>query len=109
MWARIAVGVVLLVAGAAKLAERPSRAPRALPWVELLLGGLLVAGVGGRATAVPAFVLLAVFTVVVWQRLQSGDTAPCGCFGELSRRPVGYGTVARNLVLLALAAIGSFT
>ncbi|MDP9388675.1 MAG: DoxX family membrane protein, partial [Actinomycetota bacterium] len=55
--ARVAVGVVLLVAGAAKLRQpawpataRAFGAPPwlvpALPWVEVVLGALLVAGVG---------------------------------------------------------------
>lgn len=112
MWARIAIGVVLLVAGAAKVADRSSPVPHVppvLPWVELLLGALLVAGVGGRVAAVPAAALFAVFTVVMWRRLRAGDPAPCGCFGELSRRPVSYGTVVRNVVLFALALMGMLT
>lgn len=110
MWARIVVGVVLLLAGTAKLADRSHRTgPRAVPWIELLLGALLVVGVGGRWTALPAAALLAGFTMVVWRRLRAGDTAPCGCFGELSRRPVSAATVLRNVVLLALAVAGMLT
>lgn len=106
MITRIAIGVVLLVAGATKLADRSH--PR-VAFAEVVLGALLVTGVGGRATAAAAAVLFAVFTVVVWRRLRAGDTGPCGCFGELSRRPVGYGTVFRNLALVALAVAGSIT
>ena len=109
MLARILVGVVLLVAGAAKLADRTSDTPPAVPWLELLLGALLVTGVGGRWTAVPAATLLGAFTVVVVQRLRVGDTAPCGCFGELSKKPVGYRTLLRNVVLVLLALVGALT
>ena len=110
MWARVVVGVVLLVAGAAKLADRsPGNVPPAVPWLELLLGALLVTGVGGRWTAVPAATLLAAFTVVVVQRLRAHDPAPCGCFGELSKRPVGYRTLVRNVGLVLLAVVGALT
>jgi hypothetical protein len=35
--------------------------------------------------------------------LLDGRHPPCACFGALSRRPIGWGSVVRNLVLLALA------
>lgn len=110
MWARVLVGVVLLVAGVAKLADRsPRRTSPLVPGVELTLGALLAAGVGGRWPAVPAAALFAVFTVVVLRRIRAGDTTPCGCFGELSRRPVGVGALLRNVGLLALAVVGVLT
>lgn len=110
MWARVVVGAVLLVAGAAKLADRtPRRVSPLVPWAELVLGALLVVGLGDRWPSVAAAALFAAFTVVVLRRLRAGDTAPCGCFGELSRRPVGVGTVVRNVVLTALAVVGALS
>src|SRR5687767_14914168 len=109
MWARIVVGVVLLAAGATKLADRSPDVPRALPWFEVALGAALVAGVGGRWTAVPAVLLLAAFTAVVARRLRAGDPAPCGCFGELSKQPVSYRTLVRNVALVLLAVVGALT
>lgn len=114
---RIAVGTVLLLAGAFKLGQRawPTAAagfgaPRwviaVLPWVELVLGGLLLAQVGGRWTAAVACVLLGVFTVAVALRLRFEDRAPCGCFGETSAEPVGPDTLVRNVLLTAVAAAG---
>ena len=103
MWPRVAVGVVLLVAGTAKLA---SRTHPFVSTVEVVLGALLVTGIGGRWTAAAAAALLAAFTVVVARRLRAHDPEPCGCFGELSRRPVTARTVVRNVVLLALAVAG---
>ncbi|HEX2038973.1 MAG TPA: MauE/DoxX family redox-associated membrane protein [Acidimicrobiales bacterium] len=103
MPARLAVGVVLLVAGVAKLADRSHPA---MAVTEVVLGALLVTGVGGRWTAGAAAVLLAAFTVVVARRVRAGDREPCGCFGRLSRRPVTGRTVARNVALLALAVAG---
>jgi uncharacterized membrane protein YphA (DoxX/SURF4 family) len=106
MIARVAVGVVLLVAGTAKLADRSH--PR-VALAEVVLGALLVTGIAGRWTSVVAAALLAAFTVVVWRRVRRGDPEPCGCFGELSRQPVSMRTVGRNVGLLALALLGALT
>jgi uncharacterized membrane protein YphA (DoxX/SURF4 family) len=110
VWARVVVGIVLLGAGVAKLADRSSSGPPpVVPWLELLLGALLVTGVGGRLPAVAAAALLGAFTVVVVHRLRAEDTAPCGCFGELSKKPVGYRTLLRNVALVLLAVVGALT
>ena len=94
------------MAGVAKLAGRSH--PR-VALAEVVLGALLVTGIGGRWAAAAAAALFAAFTVVVGRRVRAGDTEPCGCFGELSRRPPGRATVARNLLLLALAVAGMLT
>ncbi len=115
---RVAVGTVLLLAGAFKLGQRawPTAAaefgaPRwvigGLPWVELVLGGLLLAQVGVRWTAAAAGVLFAVFTVAVALRLRTVERVPCGCFGESSPEPVGVDTLVRNIVLTAMAVLGA--
>ncbi len=115
---RVAVGTVLLLAGAFKLGQRawPTAAaefgaPRwvigGLPWVELVLGGLLLAQVGVRWTAAAAGVLFAVFTVAVALRLRTVERVPCGCFGESSPEPVGADTLVRNVVLTAMAVLGA--
>ena len=117
MAARVAVGLVFLVAGVLKLREPvwPATAaefgvPRpvagALPRYELVLGALLVAGVGLPWTAYVALGLLAAFTVAVAVHLVRGDPIPCGCFGESSPMPVGRDTLLRNLVLCWLAWAG---
>lgn len=120
MVASVAVGLVFLVAGAAKLRqpEWPATAaafgaPRglaaAIPWVELAVGALLVTGAGLPWTALAAAGLLMSFTVAVARRLLGGEAVPCGCFGETSTRPVGVGTLVRNLLLLGTAAAAVFT
>ena len=74
--AAVVVGVVLMLSGAAKLfapawpaqaAElgAPRWAVPVVPWVEVVLGSLLAAGVGRPATAWLAAALLTVFTVLV--------------------------------------------
>ncbi len=115
--AAIALGLVLLLSGALKLTAMsawrtqaralgvPSAVAVVVPVVELSLGALMVVGWGRRLAALAAAVLLVGFTVFLVRLLRSGRAAPCACFGSLSRRPVGWGSVARNLGLIALAVV----
>jgi hypothetical protein len=116
---RVGVGVVLLLAGFAKLRQPAWAAtaarfgtPRPLvpvvPWAELVLGALLAAGAGGRIPVFAALALLGAFTGVMAERLASGERSPCGCFGTAAPAPLGRGALVRNGVLLAacLAALG---
>lgn len=118
MWASVAVGVVLLAAGASKVRDRgwpaaaerfgaPAWAVPVLPWLELALGAALIVQLGGRWVAGAAGAALAGFTVVVVRRVVAGDAVPCACFGVRADRPVGWGTVARNAVLVGLAVVGA--
>jgi uncharacterized membrane protein YphA (DoxX/SURF4 family) len=108
------IGLVLLVSGTLKLRQPawPAAAaafgtPRLViplvPWVEIVLGALLVAQVGGPWTPLGALALLAAFTVAVAWHLLRGDRVPCACFGERSSKPVDAVTLSRNLALCALA------
>jgi Methylamine utilisation protein MauE len=108
------VGVVLLIAGAAKLTSRqwpaqadllgvPRAAVKGIPVLELGIGVGLVAGVPYAGVA--AIVLLAAFTVFLAAALVRGVEAPCACFGSLSTRPVSWWSVARNVALIGLAVV----
>jgi uncharacterized membrane protein YphA (DoxX/SURF4 family) len=52
-----------------------------LPWVEIALGLLLLAGVGTRVVAVLSAALLLVFVAGVAQAWARGLSIDCGCFG----------------------------
>jgi uncharacterized membrane protein YphA (DoxX/SURF4 family) len=52
-----------------------------LPWIELALGVLLLAGVGVRLVAALSAGLLLVFVVGVVQAWARGLSIDCGCFG----------------------------
>ena len=52
-----------------------------LPWAELALGVLLLAGVGIRLVAAMSAVLLVVFVAGVTQAWMRGLSIDCGCFG----------------------------
>jgi hypothetical protein len=114
--AGVALGAVLLVAGIAKRIDRawpleaaafgaPTWVARVLPYVELALGALLVAGVSQRFVAGLAAILLIGFTVKLVVLLVHGRRPPCACFGARSARPIGWWSIVRNLLLLALAGL----
>lgn len=78
-----------------------------LPMLELALGGLLLAGVGTRLTAVVSAVLLAGFVAGLLQAWARGLSIDCGCFGGGGPVPPGEEqyplTLLRDLGFLALA------
>jgi uncharacterized membrane protein YphA (DoxX/SURF4 family)/thiol-disulfide isomerase/thioredoxin len=115
---------VFATAGLAKLADLPGSRdavaafgipPRLAPWigaalpgVELLAAALLAAGLvaGGlaQAGASIALALVALFCIAIVANLARGRAPDCHCFGQLHSAPAGPRTLARNGVLLVLAA-----
>lgn len=117
--ARLVIGVVFLLAGGGKLRSpraareavlayevlpRPLAGPVAalLPYAELLIGGLCLAGLLVPVAGAAAGVLLVAFTAAMSVNLRRGRRLPCYCFGS-SGASIGWPLVARNLILLALA------
>jgi hypothetical protein len=112
------LGAVLLVAGVSKQADRtwplkaaafgvPARAARALPFVELALGAVLVTGLDRSFAAWLAVILLIGFTVMLVFLFAQGRRPPCACFGARSNRPIGVGSIVRNLVLIAIGVVAA--
>jgi uncharacterized membrane protein YphA (DoxX/SURF4 family) len=116
----VVLGVVFVVAGATKVIAGPAWASEAremgapdaaipaVPWVEIVLGAVLVVQLAPVAAAVVAIVLLTVFTALIVRQLAAGRRPPCACFGAWSRRPLGPVHVVRNVVLLGFAAVALF-
>jgi hypothetical protein len=126
MLAPLTCGVVMLISGVAKVGE-PSATreafmsmgvPRALrsealvtslPYVEIALGVLLLAtwswplAVVGAATTA----LFAAYWVLVLRVLRRGEEVDCGCFGALGDDRVSGTTLARNSLLVVLAALAA--
>lgn len=77
-----------------------------LPWVELLAGLLLLAGVWRREAALVVALLLVVFVLAVGSTLVRGiDIQNCGCFSlGAAGREAGLRLVLGDLALLAAAA-----
>jgi uncharacterized membrane protein YphA (DoxX/SURF4 family) len=69
-----------------------------LPWVELALGFLLLAGIGVRLVAVLSAALLVVFVAGVTQAWARGLAIDCGCFGGGGAVEPGETTYVQELV-----------
>ncbi|NHA67224.1 DoxX family protein [Phycicoccus flavus] len=96
--ARLFLGVVLVVAGAAKVGH-PLTSQRAvqayellpngvagwvglaLPFLEIVLGAMLVLGLFTRPVAVVSTLLMVAFVIGISQAWARGLTIDCGCFG----------------------------
>ncbi|HEX4982680.1 MAG TPA: MauE/DoxX family redox-associated membrane protein [Ilumatobacteraceae bacterium] len=117
--AAIVLGAAFVLAGATKLAAgrtwpaqaaelgAPAWSIRPLPWVELVLGAVLVSNLDRRPASIVALVLLLVFSTLVIARLREGRHPPCACFGAWSARPLGPGHLVRNGVLVVLAVVAA--
>jgi uncharacterized membrane protein YphA (DoxX/SURF4 family) len=79
-----------------------------LPFAEIALGVLLLAGVATRLVAVASAVLLLVFIAAVTSAAARGLSIDCGCFGgggDVAPGQTAYGTeIVRDVGLLLLAA-----
>ncbi len=122
--ARLALGGILITAGALKAIDPQTstaavRAYRllpasletvvgwALPFVEIALGLLLLAGIATRVIAVFIAGLLLMFIAAVISAAARGLSIDCGCFGgggEVEAGQAAYGIeIVRDLGFLALA------
>lgn len=115
------IGVIFVAAGSSKLSSVeqwrvsardmgvPSSLGGLVPWVEIVLGGLVIARIGLPWSAWAVVVVLIGFTVVILRHLLRGYRPGCACFGERSATPLGARHVARNATFIAigvLAALG---
>jgi uncharacterized membrane protein YphA (DoxX/SURF4 family) len=132
--ARLAVGTVFVLAGATKLVNPGSFSATllaydvlpvdllrpvalALPWLELVVGLYLLAGLFTRVAAWGAVAMLAVFMVAITQALLRGlSLEDCGCFGDLTSvvpalqyvlggSTLGAADVLRDAIYAALALL----
>jgi uncharacterized membrane protein YphA (DoxX/SURF4 family) len=69
-----------------------------LPWIELALGVLLLAGIGTRLVAGLSAVLLVVFVAGVTQAWARGLAIDCGCFGGGGAVEPGQTTYVQELL-----------
>ncbi len=113
--ARLGLAAVFIIAGVAKLADRPgTRQALAnfamparfidpfvllLPLAELATAIALVFPITARWGAAGSLVLLALFVAGLTRALRRGEAPDCHCFGQLHSKPASWTTVVRNLVL----------
>jgi len=70
-----------------------------LPWLEILAGVALAAGIWKRASALIISGLLVFFIVLTLVTIARGLDVECGCFGALSRKS-GFGVILEDLGML---------
>lgn len=73
-----------------------------LPWLELICGGMLVAGVRVRTVSAMLAALLVVFCLAVTVNLLRETPIDCGCFHTLDER-MTWMTLVRDLAWLGMA------
>lgn len=115
---------VLATSGVAKLRDRvatrdaftalrvPAVVPAdagaaALPWLEIGLGALLLLAPAGWLVPVAGLTLalMLAYTVLIARALGFDEPVTCSCFGSIGRHDVDRTTLARNVLLSALAAV----
>lgn len=118
---RVGLGLMFLVAGGLKIGHFDVFAseiagfellpqvfigPLALllPFVEVMLGLYLVAGLFTRAAALVATAEMAIFSLAIASTVVRGIHASCGCFGPSDHTTSSWGEVARDAGLALLAA-----
>src|SRR5689334_20113958 len=118
---RVLLSAVFAAAALAKLGDRrgseraitdlglPQATAPLLAWivplVELAVAALLLPAATAWRGGVAALALLAVFTALIGYNLLRGRAPDCHCFGQLTAAPIGRGTLVRNLLLMAAAAL----
>ena len=120
--ARIFLGALLVIASADKIAD-PAAFARSIedyrlisgtaatiaatiiPWMEMLSGLALMAGVIVQASALLSGTLLFVFTLAIISAVVRGLDISCGCFTQdPAASRIGWLKVGENLILFAVAA-----
>jgi hypothetical protein len=123
---RLVVGLLLLLAGWAKLTSssrfrqqwlnsyglipRPMLPAIAwmLPIAEVAIGCAILVGAFGSVALWSASILLACVTGAVAVTLLRGYQPPCGCMGKVDSRLIDWPLVARNVVLITCSLIAGW-
>ena len=72
---------------------------RTLPWLEVLIGVLLLIGIFPRSAAVASSLMLLVFFGLMVRAYANGEEINCGCFGP--GEMISWKTLLRDGTLLA--------
>ena len=122
LFARLCVGGVFIASAVTKMVDREgtaagmSRYPflpsgfgrfiaYTFPYLELIVGAMLVLGLFTRYAAVASVAMYVLFTALITYDLTQGQNQSCHCFGRLSSEKLTPVAVLRNLLLLAFSLI----
>lgn len=72
-----------------------------LPWIEVVVGGLLIVGLWKRTNAFLIALMLVVFIAAISQAVARDLNIDCGCFGTVEGRKVGIITIAEDFAMFA--------
>ncbi len=117
---RLVLGALLLIAGVTKLTDRPAfysavsdydvlppavARPFALlvPWLEAVLGALLLLGLGTVPAAALAVPLFGSFGIAIGVNILRGRHFDCHCFGSAHSDRIGWPALLRSLALAGAA------
>jgi len=78
----------------------------AIPYLELILGLMLLLNFYAKPAYVTALTMLIVFTTLSAYKYFSGDISDCGCFGKLLQRKTDEKLLIENAILLVLFTLG---
>ncbi|MFQ5722537.1 MAG: MauE/DoxX family redox-associated membrane protein, partial [Candidatus Aminicenantales bacterium] len=73
-----------------------------LPWLEVICGFCLIAGILREASALLLSLLLVAFLILITSTIIRGIDIDCGCFGSLSRK-VDFKLIITDLFLLFMS------
>ena len=76
-----------------------------LPWIELLAGLGLIAGISIRSNAMLILFMLGIFSIAIVLALFRGLDISCGCFGTASAAKVGWMRLFEDIAMLAGAIL----
>ena len=79
-----------------------------LPWLEILAGVVLAAGIWTRASALIISGLLVFFILLTLVTILRGLDVDCGCFGALSRKS-GFGVILEDFGMLFMSLVLLFS
>jgi uncharacterized membrane protein YphA (DoxX/SURF4 family) len=74
-----------------------------LPWIEAVAGGLLMAGIWRKPSALAIAGMLVVFIYAIGSALSRGLNINCGCTGTVGGAAIGMRKIIENIGWLAVA------
>ena len=119
---RLVLGGLLVLAGVSKLVDRPAFRQAvaeyqvlpaalerpfatALPWLEVVLGALLLLGLATNVAAALGAALFLSFGIAIGVNLARGRSFDCHCFGSVQRDPIGWAALVRSAALVVAAVV----
>ena len=78
---------------------------RTLPWMEILLALLVVAGIFKQMTAILLLSLFIIFLGLKIFLLTTGRTKDCGCYGSAKPQEVDGASITVSFIIVLLAAV----